>query len=195
MLWSNRAFAERAMALKATIFKAQLQVADMDRHHYADHAVTLARHPSETDERMMVRLLAYALHVPVDGENGTLEIAKGLWDPAEPELWHKDLTGQIVQWIDVGQPDERRLMKASGRAERVTVLGYSASVPIWWSGIATKITRARNIAVWQIAASESQALAELAERSMQLQVTVQDGTVWISNGTRSVEITPLRLNG
>jgi uncharacterized protein YaeQ len=195
MLWSNRAFAERAMALKATIFKAQLQVADMDRHHYADHAVTLARHPSETDERMMVRLLAYALHVPVDGENGTLEIAKGLWDPDEPELWHKDLTGQIVQWIDVGQPDDRRLMKASGRAERVTVLGYSASVPIWWSGIATKITRARNIAVWQIAASESQALAELAERSMQLQVTVQDGTVWISNGTRSVEITPLRLNG
>jgi uncharacterized protein YaeQ len=195
MLWSNRAFAERAMALKATIFKAQLQVADMDRHHYADHAVTLARHPSETDERMMVRLLAYALHVPVDGENGTLEIAKGLWDPDEPELWHKDLTGQIVQWIDVGQPDERRLMKASGRAERVTVLGYSASVPIWWSGIATKITRARNIAVWQIAASESQALAELAERSMQLQVTVQDGTVWISNGNRSVEITPLRLNG
>jgi uncharacterized protein YaeQ len=195
MLWTKRAFAERAMALKATIIKAHLQVADMDRHHYADHAVTLARHPSETDERMMVRLLAYALHVPVDGENGTLEIAKGLWDPDEPELWHKDLTGQIVQWIDVGQPDERRLMKASGRAERVTVLGYSASVPIWWSGIATKITRARNIAVWQIAASESQALAELAERSMQLQVTVQDGTVWISNGTRSVEITPLRLNG
>ena len=183
------------MALKATIFKAQLQVADMDRQHYADHTVTLARHPSETDERMMVRLLAYALHVPVDGTNGTLEVAKGLWDPDEPELWHKDLTGQIVQWIDVGQPDERRLMKASGRAERVTVLGYSASVPIWWSGIATKITRARNIAVWQIAASESQALAELAERSMQLQVTVQDGTVWISNGTRSVEITPVRLNG
>ena len=183
------------MALKATIFKAQLQVADMDRQHYADHTVTLARHPSETDERMMVRLLAYALHVPVDGANGTLEVAKGLWDPDEPELWHKDLTGQIVQWIDVGQPDERRLMKASGRAERVTVLGYSASVPIWWSGIATKITRARNIAVWQIAASESQALAELAERSMQLQVTVQDGTVWISNGTRSVEITPMRLNG
>ena len=183
------------MALKATIFKAQLQVADMDRHHYADHAVTLARHPSETDERMMVRLLAYALHVPVDGENGTLEIAKGLWDPDEPELWHKDLTGQIVQWIDVGQPDERRLMKASGRAERVTVIGYSASVPIWWSGIATKITRAANIAVWQIPASESQALAELAERSMQWQVTVQDGTVWVSDGSRSVEITPLRLNG
>ncbi len=138
------------MALKATIFKAQLQLADMDRRNYADHAVTLARHPSETDERMMVRLLAFALHVPVDTTHGTLEFAKGLWDPDEPELWHKDLTGQIVHWIDVGQPDDRRLMKASGRAERVTVLSYSHSAPIWWSGIATKITRADNIAVWQI---------------------------------------------
>ena len=183
------------MALKATIFKAQLQLADMDRRHYADHAVTLARHPSETDERMMVRLLAFALHVPLDTTNGTLEFAKGLWDPDEPELWHRDLTGQILQWIDVGQPDDRRLMKASGRAERVTVLSYSHSAPIWWSGIATKITRAGNIAVWQIPASESQALSELAERSMQLQVTVQDGTVWVSSGERSVEITPLRLNG
>ena len=183
------------MALKATIFKAQLQLADMDRRHYADHAVTLARHPSETDERMMVRLLAFALHVPLDTTNGTLEFAKGLWDPDEPELWHKDLTGQIVQWIDVGQPDDRRLMRASGRAERVTVLSYSQSAPIWWSGIATKITRADNIAVWQIPASESQALSELAERSMQLQVTVQDGTVWVSSGESSVEITPLRLNG
>jgi len=92
------------MALKATIFKAQFQLADMDRRNYADHAVTLARHPSETDERMMVRLLAFALHVPVDTAHGTLEFAKGLWDPDEPELWHKDLTGQIVHWIDVGQP-------------------------------------------------------------------------------------------
>ena len=183
------------MALKATIFKAQLQLADMDRKVYADHAVTLARHPSETDERMMVRLLVFALNVPVDDHGGALEFAKGLWDPDEPELWHKDLTGQIVQWIDVGQPDERRLMKASGRAERVTVLGYSTSVPIWWSGIATRITRAANIAVWQIPAEQAQALAGLAQRTMQLQVTVQDGTVWISSGDRSVEITPVRLNG
>ena len=183
------------MALKATIFKAQLQLADMDRKVYADHAVTLARHPSETDERMMVRLLAFALHVPVDTTGGALEFAKGLWDPDEPELWHKDLTGQIVHWIEVGQPDDRRLMKASGRAERVTVVAYSASAALWWSGIATRITRAANIAVWQIPAEQSQALAALAERTMQLQVTVQDGTVWITSGTQSIEITPIRLNG
>lgn len=182
------------MALKATIFKAQLQLADMDRNVYADHAVTLARHPSETDERMLVRLLAFALNVPVDNHQGALEFAKGLWDPDEPELWLKDLTGRIVHWIEVGQPDERRLMKASGRADRVSVYSFSNSTPIWWAGLATKITRARNIAVWQIPAPQSQALAELARRTMQLQLSVQDGSVWVSDGERSVELTPARLN-
>ena len=182
------------MALKATIFKARLQLADMDRGVYADHQLTLARHPSETDERMMVRLLVYALNAPADADQGALEFAKGLWDPDEPELWLRDLTGQIVHWIEIGQPDERRLMKASGRAGRVTVVGYSASTPIWWSGIATKITRARNIEVWQIAAAQAQALAELAQRSMQLQVSVQDGTAWVGDGERSVEVGLVRLN-
>ena len=183
------------MAIKAIIHKAALQIADMDRHLYVDHAVTIARHPSETDERMMVRLLALALNLPADADHGALEFAKDLWETDEPALWQRDLTGRIVHWIEVGQPDDKRLMKASGRADRVSVLSYTASTPIWWSGIATKITRADNIAVWQVPASESQALSELAERSMQLQVTVQDGTVWVSRGDRSVEITPLRLNG
>src|SRR3954453_4408305 len=103
------------MALKATVFKARIQLADMDRSVYRDLEVTLARHPSETDERMMVRLLVYALNVPADTDDGGLEFAKGLWDPDEPWLGPRDLTGQIVHWIEVGQPDERRLLKASGR--------------------------------------------------------------------------------
>lgn len=183
------------MALKATIYKAQLQLADMDRNIYGDHGVTIARHPSETDERMMVRLLAFALRVPADDHGGALEFAKDLWDVDEPSLWQKDLTGQIVQWIDIGQPDDKRLMKASPRAERVVVYSFSHSTPIWWSGTATKITRASNIEVWQIPAEQSQALAALAQRGMQLQVTVQDGTVWVGDGAHSVEITPQRLNG
>ena len=182
------------MALKATIHKAQIQLADMDRHRYGDHSVTIARHPSETDERMMVRLLAFALNVPADDHDGALDLAKDLWDVDEPALWQKDLTGQIVQWIDVGQPDDKRLMKASPRAERVVVYSFSSSTPIWWSGIATKITRASNIEVWQIPADQSQALATLAQRGMQLQVTVQDGHVWVGDGTQSVEIVPERLN-
>ena len=183
------------MAIKATIHKANLQIADMDRNVYVDHSVTIARHPSETDERMMVRLLALALNLPADPDHGTLEFAKGLWDVDEPELWHKDLTGRIRHWIEVGQPDEKRLMKASGRADRVTVLSYSPGTPIWFDGIATRITRARNIEVWQIEAAQSQALAAIAQRSMQLQISVQDGTVWIGDGQQSVEITPKRLNG
>jgi uncharacterized protein YaeQ len=182
------------MALKATIYKAQIQLADMDRNRYGDHGVTIARHPSETDERMMVRLLAFALNVPADDHNGALEFAKDLWDVDEPSLWQKDLTGQIVQWIDIGQPDDKRLMKASPRTDKLVVYSFSSSTPIWWSGIATKITRASNLEVWQVPADQSQALAALAQRGMQLQVTVQDGTVWVGDGARSVEIAPQRLN-
>ena len=182
------------MALKATIFKASLQIADMDRNVYADHGLTIARHPSETDERMMMRVLAFALLVPADDKNGMLELAKGLSDTDEPDLWHRDLTGRIVHWVDIGQPDDKRLMKASGRADRVTAISYSASTPIWWSGIATKITRASNIEVLQVPAAQSQELAGLAQRSMQLQISIQDGTVWVSDGQRSVELSPVRLN-
>ena len=182
------------MAIKATIYKASVSISDMDRQLYRDTALTIARHPSETDERMMVRLLAFVLNLPLDERHGALELAKDLWDTDEPALWLKDLTGQIIHWIDVGQPDDKRLMKASGRSERVTVYGYSASTPIWWNAVANKITRAAHLAVWQIPAAQSQALAELAQRGMQLQVSVQDGTAWVSDGQRSVEITPQRLN-
>jgi len=181
------------MALKATIYKANLQLADMDRNVYGDHGITIARHPSETDERMMMRVLAFALNVPADNHNGNLDFAKSLWDTDEPDLWQKDLTGQIVHWIDVGQPDDKRMMKSSPKAERVSVYAFASSTPVWWSGVATKITRARNLTVWQVPADQSQALAELAQRTMQLQVTVQDGTVWVGDGQRSVEVTPERL--
>ena len=182
------------MAIKATIFKANLQIADMDRNVYVDHAVTIARHPSETDERMMIRLLALALNLPADTDHGTLELAKDLWETDEPALWHKDLTGEIKHWIDVGQPDDKRLLRASGRADRVSVLSYSASTPIWWAGIANKVVRANNIEAWQIEVAQSQALAALAQRTMQLQLSVQDGTCWLGDGQSSIEITPLRLN-
>ncbi len=181
------------MALKSTVFKAQLQIADMDRALYADHALTLARHPSETDERMMMRLLAFALAVPADDLRGRLEFTAGLSDTDAPDLWQKDLTGALVQWLEVGQPDDRRLAKACGRAEQVRVWSYSSSTPIWWAGIEGKVVRLANLEVWQVDAAESQALAALAERSMQLQVTVQEGHVWVGNGRDSVALEPRRL--
>lgn len=181
------------MALKATIFKARLQIADMDRSVYAEHALTLARHPSETDERMMVRLFAFALHVPADDHHGALEFGPGLSDADEPDLWQRDLTGHVVHWLEVGQPDERRLLRAAGRADRVSVLAYGASAPIWWGGLSGKIARAANIEVWRLEPAQSQALAALAQRTMQLQVTIQDGHAWLGDAQQAVELTPQRL--
>jgi uncharacterized protein YaeQ len=181
------------MALKSTVYKAALQIADMDRGVYADHALTLALHPSETDERLMARVLAFALRVPADDSHGTLQSARGLSDADEPDLWQPDLTGQLVQWVEVGQPDDRRMIKACARAEQVAIYAYAASTPVWWAGVQNKLTRLTNLAVWQTPAEASQALARLCERSMQLQFTIQDGHVWVSNSRDTVEIVPQAL--
>jgi uncharacterized protein YaeQ len=181
------------MALKAIIHKATIQLSDMDRHVYGEHALTIARHPSETDERMLMRMLAYALNAPADNHQGALEMAKSLWDNDEPDLWQRDLTGAVVHWLEVGQPDERRLSKAASRAQAVTVYSYIPSTPIWWAALQNKMNRAPKLAVWQIDAEQSQALAALVGRSMQWQVSIQDGTVWVSDGPRTVEITPKLL--
>lgn len=183
------------MAIKATIHKAEVQLSDIDRGLYGDYPVTIARHPSETDERMLVRLFAFALNVPADSDHGPLEFAKDMWDPDEPSLWQKDYTGGIVHWIEVGQPDEKRLMRVTARVERVSVYSFAASTPIWWAGIEPKLTRARNLTIWQIPPEQSEALAALAQRTMTLQVTVQDGSIWIGDGTHSIEVTPRRLCG
>jgi uncharacterized protein YaeQ len=181
------------MALKATIFKAQIQLADIDRGVYLDHAVTIARHPSESDERMMVRVLALALNLPADDHNGQLELGKGLSDVDEPDLWHADLTGRVLHWIELGQPDDKCLSKASSRADAVTVYSYASSTPVWWAGIEGKLSRLGKVAVWQIAADQSQALAKLATRSMRWQVTVQDGSVYVNTGDETIEVTPRLL--
>jgi uncharacterized protein YaeQ len=172
------------MALGATIFKAEIQIADMERHYYHDHALTLARHPSETDERMMVRLLAFALHA-----HEALVFGKGLSADDEPDLWLKDLTGAIELWIDVGQPDERRVRKACGRASRVLVYNYGGHVAdIWWKQVSAKLDRSANLTVVNLPLESSRALAKLAKRNMQLQFTIQDGQILVSDGQDAVPV-------
>jgi uncharacterized protein YaeQ len=171
------------MALKATIFKADLQISDMDRHYYGEHALTIARHPSETDERMMVRVLAFALHA-----HEALTFGKGLSTEDEPDLWQKDLTGAIDLWIDVGQPDEKRILKACGRAAQVVVYSYSGTSHVWWNQIGAKVARARNLRVLELPSSATQALAGLAERTMRLQCMIQDRQIWFSGGDHTVQI-------
>lgn len=181
------------MALKSTVHKVELKIADIDRQVYRDAALTLALHPSETEERMLVRLLAWALHAPADDDGGALQFGRGLSDVDEPDLWQHDLGGRLLQWIEVGQPDDRRLARACGRADRVVVLAYAPAGPIWWQGIAGKVQRLANLSVWRLPAEQSRALAALARRAMSWQVTVQDGHVWVADGERAVELTPIAL--
>ena len=171
------------MALKATIFKADVQIADMDRNYYQDHALTLARHPSETDERLMVRLLAFAIHA-----DEALVFTKGLFDVDEPDLWRKDLTGAIELWIEVGQPDEKRILKACGRSEHDIVYSYGATSHLWWKQIAGKLERAKNLTVINLPSNAALDLAALAQRNMQLQCTIQDGQIWLTDGASTAQI-------
>jgi uncharacterized protein YaeQ len=174
------------MALNATIYKAELQISDMDRHYYATHALTLARHPSETDERLMVRLLAFALYA-----DERLEFGKGISSDDEPDLWRKDLTGEILQWIELGQPDEQRIRKACGRARQVVVINYGGRASdLWWEKNASSLARSKNLTVIDIPADSVAALTELAERGMRLQCMIQDGQVQVFSDEQSITIDP-----
>jgi len=184
------------MALKSTVYKASLSVADIDHGYYADHALTLARHPSETDERMMIRLAALALQAhrlqTVCQGDGTLAFGAGLSDPDEPDVWLRDFTGQTRLWIEVGQPEDKPLAKACNKADAVVVYAFHHAAEVWWRGIENKLTRLDRLEVWRMPTEASQALAGLAERSMQLQATIQEGTLMLSNGSQTVTIEPVR---
>ena len=174
------------MALKATIFKVDLSVADMDRNLYEDYSLTIARHPSENDIRMMVRLLAFMRYA-----DNALAFGKGLSTDEEPDLWLKDLTGAIDLWIVVGQQDERWLRKASGRAERVVVFSYGDRVAdVWWEQNRAVLEKLPNLTVLRLSSQDTQALAALASRTMTLQCLIQDGEMLITGEGGSVRVEP-----
>ena len=172
------------MALKATIFKATLNIADMDRHYYADHQLTIAQHPSESEERMMVRLLAFALNA-----SDTLQFTRGLCVDEEPELWQKNDMGDIQLWIELGQPDEKRIKKACKQAEQVTVYCYHPrSAPVWWQQMEKALREFSNLNVYFLADDTLTQLASLASRNMQLQCTIQEGDIWLSDDAQGHNI-------
>jgi uncharacterized protein YaeQ len=184
------------LALKSTIFKAQVAVADIDHGYYADHSFTLARHPSETDERMMIRLAALAFNAhklqDVCAGDGTLSFGAGLSNPDEPDVLLRDFTGRARVWIEVGQPEDKPLSKACGQSDEVIVYAFSHAAEVWWRGIEGKLARLSNLSVWRVPAAGSQELASLARRSMQLQATVQEGALMIGDSERTVDIEPVR---
>jgi uncharacterized protein YaeQ len=172
-------------------FKAVLEIADLDRHYYHDHTVTLARHPSETDERMMVRLLAFMLHA-----HEALSFGRGLSTENEPDLWQKDLTGGIELWIMVGQPDEKTIRQACGRSKQVYVYTYGGRpADQWWQNNLVKLERLNNLTVMNLPLDGSRAVAALAQRSMQFHCTIQDGQILMGDGKNSVQIQLTTLKG
>ena len=184
------------MALKSTVFKAELQLADIDHSHYTDLSLTLARHPSETDQRMMVRLAALALHAHQVQDlchgDARIGFGAGLSSPDEPDVQLVDFTGRTRLWIEVGQPDDKPLAKACSQADAVIVYAYGPAAEVWWRGIEGKLARLDKLSVWRIPSADAQALAELAQRSMALQATVQEGVLSLSSATANVSIEPLR---
>jgi uncharacterized protein YaeQ len=156
----------------------------MTRGLYRDFSLTIARHPSETDERMMVRVLAFALHA-----DDALSFGRGLSTDDEPDLWERDLTGAIVRWIDVGLPDERDVRKALGRADQVNVYAYGGrAVDLWWSKARDRLQAQERLAVMQLPLESSRALAQLAARSMKLTCSIDEGSIQFADSEAAVAI-------
>ncbi|MFN8089094.1 MAG: YaeQ family protein [Mycobacterium sp.] len=179
------------MALSATVFKVELGVADVDHGYYADHTLTVARHPSETDERMVVRLLAFGLRAhrlsEIDGE---LAFGPGLSTPGAPDLRLADYTGRILEWINVGQPDERALGKAVSQAEQVLLFPFASGAATWWRTVGPKVAGMPNLTVVQIPHAPVQQLAQTVDRRVSAQVMVVEGQVTMTVGGVDATFTP-----
>jgi uncharacterized protein YaeQ len=174
------------MALKSTIFKLDVQIADIDRNYYGNHTLTIARHPSETDERMMVRVLTFMRYA-----NEMLLFGKGLSSEDEPDLWRKDLTGAVEQWIEVGLPDEKRIRRACGRAAEVVVVTYGGrAADLWWQQNKAALERQDKLVVLNLSAEQTQQLTALVTRNMQIQCTLQEGELWLIVAGESLRIAP-----
>jgi uncharacterized protein YaeQ len=181
------AFLGQVMAQKATIYKVELSVSDMDRQYYETHKLTIAKHPSETDERLMVRIVAFALNA-----HEHLEMTKGLSTDEEPDIWQKSLSGELDVWVALGLPSEKVMRKSCGKADKVIVYPYGGrTADIWWDKVKNSTTRFDNLRVINLAPNDTDALANLASRAMKLQVNIQDGDVMVSVDDSIVYVTPI----
>jgi uncharacterized protein YaeQ len=177
------------VALKSTVFKVRLNVADLDRNLYEDFSLAVARHPSETDARMMLRIAIYALHA-----DAALEFGRGISTDDEPDLWRRDLTGSVEEWIELGTPDPDRLRKACGRSEAVRLYAYGErAMKVWWEKNAGGLERFANLSVFSIDDAAMSALGSLAAPGLALQCTISGGELWLTTGEESLALRPLCL--
>lgn len=177
------------MALKSTINKATIHLSDMDRHYYDTIQLTIAQHPSENNRRMMIRLIAYILNA---SEN--LQFGKGVSDEDEAAIWRINYSEEIELWIELGQLDDKRLKKACNRAKEVKLYCYGSSVDTWWQQAKSKLSQFNKLSIECFSEETTQALEHLADRSMEFQVSIQDGQFWLTSGEQTllIELTKLK---
>lgn len=176
------------MAQKATIYKVELSVSNMDRHYYEAHKLTVAKHPSETEERLMVRLLAFALNA-----HEKLELTKGLSNDDEPDIWKKSLSGELELWVALGLPSDKVVRQSCGKANEVIVYGYGGNAAeMWWEKIKNSTDRFDNLSVINLPEKDTIALGKLASRSMKLHVNIQDGEVMVGVDDNIVYVSPVK---
>ena len=172
------------MAQNATIYKAELQIANLDQHYYANHNLTIARHPSENEQRMMVRVLAFVVHA-----SEHLSFCKGISTDNEPDLWQRSLTDDIELWIELGQVDEKRIRKACGRSREVYLYTYGGnSAHIWWQQLQNKVSSIDNLKVYNIPEEQVGQLSKMVARGMSIQATIEDDEIWLSSNAADCRI-------
>jgi len=176
------------MALKATIYKANIELANMDRHYYDSLQLTIARHPSETEQRLMVRIIAFILNAHPD-----LQFGKGLSDEDEATIYQKNYSDEIALWIELGQLDEKRLKKASNQASAVKLYCYGSSVGIWWSQVEQNMNKLKRLTVEQFEQGTCDTLIKLLTRNMEFQCSIQDGQLWLTSGDETLLIETKKL--
>lgn len=176
------------MALKATIFKAIIHLSDMDKSYYDTLNLTIAQHPSETDQRMMVRLIAFILNAHQD-----LQFGKGLSDEDEAAIWQVNYSSVIDLWIELGQIDTKRIKKACSRSKATKLYCYGSSSNVWWSQVESKMQPFDSLTVEQFSQETCDALVKLVDRTMEFQCSIQDGQLWLTAGDETLLIETNKL--
>jgi uncharacterized protein YaeQ len=163
------------MALPSTTYKIELNLTDMDRNVYENLRFTVARHPSETEERLAARLVAYALFY-----HEQLAFGRGLSDVDEPALWEKSLDDRVLHWIEVGQPDKERMTWCSRRTEKFSLVAYG-NLRVWQTKELDPVRSLKNINVVGLGQEALAALAEDMPRSLNWSVMISDGEMFITD--------------
>ena len=174
------------MALKPTIYKFNIALADMNNQHYPNLHLTVGQHPSETPERMLVRLLAFCLHSHQD-EHQLMKFTKGLSATDEPDIWHKGLDDQLNYWIDIGEPSFDRMKKACRLAKETFVYSFNSKSAVWWKQQQAQFS-SLPIKVFSLQWTHIQSLAKEIERTMNWSINISDESLFIGTPSKQIEV-------